>query len=218
MENLIDGGGWYFRAREKFLARRLKGVPLCRVLDVGCGKGVVARVLRRCEVTGIDSEPGYPGAIRAQAEQIPFNDCSFDAVTCFDVLEHVQEHGKAVMEIYRVLCPGGKAYLSVPLYPRLWSRHDEALGHVRRYRPGEVKSLLEMARFKVLDTRRFMGLILPVVAAVRLVKPQSQQVSMVWCCSGLEKMLGVVCNLELCFNGRLPIGLTEFIVAEKAVG
>jgi 2-polyprenyl-6-hydroxyphenyl methylase/3-demethylubiquinone-9 3-methyltransferase len=94
-----------------------------RVLDVGCGGGLLSEPFAAmgCEVTGIDqSLPTLDAASRhAQASglsidyrqgdagALPFADHSFDVVCCCDVLEHVDSPSAVIGEIARVLKPGG---------------------------------------------------------------------------------------------------------------
>jgi 2-polyprenyl-6-hydroxyphenyl methylase / 3-demethylubiquinone-9 3-methyltransferase len=93
------------------------------LLDVGCGGGFLAEEFARAgyAVTGVDPAPETIDAARAHAEtsglpidyrvaageQLPFDDVSFDAVACCDVLEHVADVDAVVTEIARVLRPGG---------------------------------------------------------------------------------------------------------------
>lgn len=94
-----------------------------RVLDVGCGGGLLAEELARlgCEVAGIDPSRESLAAARAHAatgglrieyrqgtgEAIPFPDACFDLLSCCDVLEHVADLPRVIAEIARVLTPGG---------------------------------------------------------------------------------------------------------------
>jgi 2-polyprenyl-6-hydroxyphenyl methylase/3-demethylubiquinone-9 3-methyltransferase len=94
-----------------------------KTLDVGCGGGLLAEEFARlgCEVTGIDPSAKSLETARAHAkatglaidyrqasgESLPFPDEAFDIVYCCDVLEHVQDLGKVIAEISRVLKPGG---------------------------------------------------------------------------------------------------------------
>src|SRR6185295_3668995 len=94
-----------------------------KTLDVGCGGGLLAEELARlgCAVTGIDPSAKSLEAARSHAraaglgidyrqasgESIPFPDGTFEIVYCCDVLEHVQDLGKVIGEISRVLEPGG---------------------------------------------------------------------------------------------------------------
>jgi 2-polyprenyl-6-hydroxyphenyl methylase/3-demethylubiquinone-9 3-methyltransferase len=94
-----------------------------KVLDLGCAGGFMAEALdeRGAIVTGIDPAEEAIAAARAHARQtarniqydigvgeaLPYEDGSFDAVVCVDVLEHVADLKKTIGEIVRVLAPGG---------------------------------------------------------------------------------------------------------------
>jgi 2-polyprenyl-6-hydroxyphenyl methylase/3-demethylubiquinone-9 3-methyltransferase len=94
-----------------------------RLLDVGCGGGYLCEdfVTLGFEVTGVDASRNTLEAARAhaaqnglqinykdaRAEALPFDDASFDCVSCCDVLEHVNNVGLTISEIARVLKPGG---------------------------------------------------------------------------------------------------------------
>ncbi|TSA45583.1 class I SAM-dependent methyltransferase, partial [bacterium] len=66
----------------------------------------------------LDKEAKYQPDLVGDVHAIPLPDSSVDAVICKAVLEHVEEPGRAVGEIYRILRPGGKALFYVPfIYP-----------------------------------------------------------------------------------------------------
>lgn len=93
------------------------------VLDLGCGGGFMSEALaqRGAHVTGIDPSVASLEAARKHAqsqgleivyrkgvgESIPLDTRSVDRVVCVDVLEHVQDVEKVLVEIYRVLRPHG---------------------------------------------------------------------------------------------------------------
>ncbi|MFA6034303.1 MAG: bifunctional 2-polyprenyl-6-hydroxyphenol methylase/3-demethylubiquinol 3-O-methyltransferase UbiG [Myxococcota bacterium] len=113
--------------RFAFFKRILGGGPGAKlggdVLDVGCGGGFLSEEFARAgfNVTGLDPSPhllkeagthAARGGLQIDyrqgyGEQIPFPDGSFDYVACCDVLEHVNDLGRVIGEISRVLKPGG---------------------------------------------------------------------------------------------------------------
>jgi len=128
------------------IADRLQLAPGDRVLDVGCGPGRLAVVLAQRvgptgSVNGIDPakemvaratararRAGVPARFQqAFAQQLPFSDGSFDALTCTLALHHVADHDRprAVAEMYRVLRPGGTLLIGefqAPSRRRRWPR------------------------------------------------------------------------------------------------
>lgn len=99
--------------------------PGLRVLDVCCGHGDLTAALAGtgAEVTGLDFSPAMlarardraPSArlVEGDAQALPFEDGSFDAVTCAFGLMHVPDQDRALREMRRVLRPGGTAVLAV---------------------------------------------------------------------------------------------------------
>jgi len=78
--------------------------PGVKVLDVATGGGHVARRLREegCTVVTVDPAPGMQPDVVAPAEQLPFEDGSFDVVTCRIAAHHFRDIRKAVGEMARV--------------------------------------------------------------------------------------------------------------------
>ena len=150
------------------------------VLDVGCGTGATLKVLRESgEVVGLDASTealgysrrrGHRQLVQARGEELPIASAAVEIVTALDLLEHIPDDGAALREFARVLRPGGLLILTVPAGPFLWSEHDEALDHLRRYRRAELQRMLEAAGFVTeLLSPAIAALFLP-VAALRLLQ------------------------------------------------
>lgn len=125
-----------FRRRLRWLLTALDLGPSLRLLDLGCGPGVLLRALDasapRVRAAGLDegierlrearSAPTPFPLLRGDAQQLPFGDGSFERVLAAEVLEHLPDDAAALREIRRVLVPGGLLAVSVPHadYPFLW--------------------------------------------------------------------------------------------------
>src|SRR6185436_4716449 len=82
-------------------------------------------------------------------------------------LEHIEEDYLATGEIHRVLVPGGSALIAVPCDMKLWSAHDEAVGHVRRYDRASLVAVIEKAGLVVDDVRSWNVLLRPAIRRYR---------------------------------------------------
>jgi SAM-dependent methyltransferase len=96
-----------------------------RVLDAGCGEGVlVDEYADRLAIEGVD--PNYSSArVRTGSlTSLPYPNDTFDRALCLDVLEHLtfDEQPRALAELQRVLRPGGELLVSVPNLAHLQSR------------------------------------------------------------------------------------------------
>jgi SAM-dependent methyltransferase len=99
--------------------------PATRVLDAGCGEGVLVEEFRdRLAIEGLD--PNYSSACvtRGSLLDLPYPDGTFDRATCLDVLEHLtfEDQPRAIAELFRVVRPGGELLVSVPNLAHLQSR------------------------------------------------------------------------------------------------
>lgn len=99
--------------------------PAERVLDAGCGEGVlVQEYAGRLSIEGIDANYSSELVRLGSLTALPYADGSFDRAMCLDVLEHLtfEEQPRALMELCRVLRPGGQLLVSVPNLAHLQSR------------------------------------------------------------------------------------------------
>jgi ubiquinone/menaquinone biosynthesis C-methylase UbiE len=131
--------------------------PSDRILDLGCGTGIVARVLRErlggaARITGVDVSAPMIARARAVAPELdfregdamalPFADHAFDRVLSQQMLQFVPDPARALREARRVLAPGGRLVLSTwrprtmqPLHHAICTLAERHLGpgHDKRY-------------------------------------------------------------------------------------
>jgi SAM-dependent methyltransferase len=89
------------------------------------------------------------GAVAQASTHLPFDDDRFAAVLAFEVLEHVEADDELLGEMARVLRPGGRLVLSVPIRDSMWTSLDDVCHHVRRYEPEELFASLEALGLEV---------------------------------------------------------------------
>jgi SAM-dependent methyltransferase len=153
--------GWWEDERATFIRERVRPAtaPGTLIADVGCGRGgLLGGADLGGTVVNIDSHlwdiwKVSPRVLYvcASATELPFRAGAFDVVGSFDVLEHLPEDGTAIREQRRVLSDSGRLVAAVPADTRLWSAHDEAVGHVRRY---DTASIAELTAASGLTVRR----------------------------------------------------------------
>lgn len=151
------------------LLERIGPAEALRILDVGCGDGILAVELSRrgANVTGVDASEAMIAAAkaragaenlpvqfeRARADALPFPDKTFDVVTAVTVLCFIDDADKAVREMVRVLRPGGRLVLGELGRLSLWALLRRIRGwlgsatwRAARFRtPGELGALAERA-------------------------------------------------------------------------
>ena len=155
---------WWFVARRKLIASLIKSYygnqNDLRILDIGCGTGAMLDQLAPFgEVIGADFAEQALGfcrrrgdryaLARSDARRLPFASNTFDIVTAMDIVEHIDNDKAAMSEIMRVLKPGGRVFVTVPAYQSLWSEHDVALHHYRRYTAPMVKDLFQRVGLRI---------------------------------------------------------------------
>src|SRR4051794_36753887 len=114
----LEDTHWWYAERRHLLAAAVRRLRPGTALDVGAGAGGNTRVLTRLGWRAVALEYGQEGAevaaerglpvVRGDATALPVRSSSVDLVVAFDVLEHLEDDGAAVAEIFRALMPGGR--------------------------------------------------------------------------------------------------------------
>jgi SAM-dependent methyltransferase len=228
---------WWFVARRELvrdlLLRHRRDRGNMRILDVGCGTGATLKMIGDLGAAiGIDASPealhfcrrrGIESLARGTAQALPTGPESVDVVLALDLLEHLQDDRAAAREFARVLRPGGVLIATVPALPELWSEHDEALAHVRRYRAARLRSILSDADFRIERlSYAITGLLAP-IALLRLVqrvlprKRGAPQTAFIVPPRPINKLLILLLRLERMWLSRfnLPVGVSLVVVARR---
>ena len=178
----IEETHWWYRGRRALVRDALDRWAAPRrplaVLDVACATGMSFRFLADYgSIRGLDisdetirlcGQRGIDRIVKGDAMRLPFSAGSFDVVLALDAFEHFDDDVAAMRETLRVLRPGGVLVCTVPAFMALWSPHDEAYHHKRRYRRPLLRERLALAGYALQRTSySSMALFLPVLALRR---------------------------------------------------
>lgn len=153
-------------------------LPLGRVLDVGCGAGATARLLRSCgaeRLVGIELDPGaaaradlaYDAVHCGSVEAVlPGLGERFDTILCYDVLEHLVDPWQVLARLRQVADAGARLHVSLPNARHLslvldlvvrgtfgytgWGHRDNT--HLRWFTPRDIEEAVRAAGFEILTS------------------------------------------------------------------
>jgi SAM-dependent methyltransferase len=228
--------------RRAMLARlgRLRVAPT--VIDVGCSTGHLLSDLHAslpdATLIGVDliaaglrkAHRHVPDALLLQADvcALPLEDACVDVAVSANLLEHVPDDQRGLAEMFRILRPGGRAVIVIPVNPGSYDCYDRLLGHERRYARGEMARKAGGAGFVVLEDIHLGAPLFPAFWAVKQhnrirhehlrgdaleekVKSDMQRTA--------DSRLGqLACRMEellLTAGVRLPFGIRGLTVLEK---
>ncbi len=225
----VEQHHWWFCARREILADQIKQLalpPEARLLEVGCGTGGNLSMLSRFgRVVAI--EPDKAARLYAHQHsgqdilegflphQLPSAAYDSDLAVALDVIEHVEDDRAAVAAISQCLKPGGRFLATVPAYQWMWSGHDLAHHHKRRYERQAFTQLFLEAGLTVRKSTYFNSLLFPPIALARVLG---------WAVDGealpsapLNRLLKSLFGAERLWLRRrsLPFGVSILVIAER---
>jgi SAM-dependent methyltransferase len=174
----VEARHWWYQERRSIIVRQARrlGTP-GRAIEIGAAGGGNCLAVRDLGWDVLATEYLWEGvriarsrgltAIQADARELPLASESFKLLVAFDVLEHIDEHHLAACEIRRVLQPGGTALIAVPCDMKLWSAHDVASGHFRRYSRRSLTALVEKAGLTIEALWSWNVLLRPAIALAK---------------------------------------------------
>ena len=188
----VEKENWWFVSRRMYLLDLLRKAPKDgKILDVGCSSGIFLKDLEQMgfkieNLFGIDisdtaiencKNNGIQNAFVMDAQNIKLSE-KFDFIIASDCLEHLEYDVKAIHNWKKFLKNGGIMYVFVPAFQSLWSYHDDANKHYRRYTKNELKTKLSSADLVILKSSYWnFALFLPVYIFRKLSSflPQSKK-------------------------------------------
>jgi SAM-dependent methyltransferase len=226
----LDSRHWWFTARRRILdgvIERIVRPPRdAHILELGAGTGHNLAMLSRFgKVEASELDPvarelaserlGRPVVEAALPDLSMFPAGFYDLIALLDVLEHVPNDKESLTAIHERLKPGGALLLTVPINPWMWSAHDVAHHHHRRYRKHEIRKLAEDAGYEIQLLSPFNSLLFPPIAAVRFVgklagKDDSDDAMP---SAPINKALDLIFGLERQLVGRVPLPFGVSLVA-----
>jgi SAM-dependent methyltransferase len=229
----LEESHWWHIGRRRIIASFVK--EICervadhrpRILDVGCGTGGNLKLLSQFgDAEGVDISADALAFCRERglkvkagaAEDLPYEDATFDLVTALDVVEHLDDDVAGLREMRRVLRPGGRVLIFVPTFMWLWGVQDDISHHRRRYRLPELRRALTEAGFKVERTTYANITFLPPTFLGRVfmrltgIKPESEAHINI---SALNPLFARILGAEATFLRfmNFPIGVSGLCVA-----
>ncbi len=229
----FDESHWWFVGRRAVVSTWIglsKVGNGLNLLDVGSGAGgMLPLLLPHGSVSVIETDPEsaaflrrrYGDRIRLFEESFDrFRPTeSFDVISLFDVLEHIENDGAALEKIRTMLKPGGQLICTVPACPMLWSGHDVLSHHFRRYTKKSLRASFIRAGFEIERMSYFNTILFLPVLALRAVsrlfgREQSDfRIPTV----GLNQLLARVfsCERYLLRAFPFPIGVSLIVTATK---
>jgi SAM-dependent methyltransferase len=234
-ENEIAETYWWFVGRRTILESVLRrfGKRSRVAVDVGCGTGRNMQLLSNYSdcVFGFDFSRVAVGLAASQGLRVacadckamPLADASAELLSALDVLEHLDDDMRGLREFHRVLKSDGLLLLTVPAYRFLWSEHDEALWHRRRYVASELHVKLTCSGFRVLKRTYAVFFAFFPIVVYRLFRglfpkdPLAPKASHVILPAPLNKFLTGLLKIEAWMMGavNIPWGTSIIVLAQK---
>lgn len=195
-----------------------------RLANIGCGTGTFTQMAAELGYQ-VDAYEPDPVAFSIASQRLPAG-CNvanlglfdiqgvdqFDLIVMHDVLEHIENDFLAVQKLSLLLKPGGILVISVPAVQFLFGRHDEQLGHFRRYSKTRLSKLLK-SNFSIRELRYFGLLSIPIVLTFSRVLRRDYPSTSGNKLGFLHRLYGFICRVEQ----RIwePLGTSLLVVCRQ---
>jgi SAM-dependent methyltransferase len=235
----VEERHWWYRGRRRIIGELIQRLDLPRgvdILDAGCGSGRnMVELARLGTVTGLDLGDasvawarmrGAGTVVHGSITEMPLAENSFDLAVCLDVIEHIDDEGRALRELRRVVRPDGILVLAVPAYQWLWSEHDVINHHKRRYTRRALAAVAADAGWYPVWDTYFNAFLLPAAVAHRRLSRLRHSVDepvsdLQRTPKSLNSVLELPLRLEarvIASGRRIPAGLSLLMVLREDPG
>lgn len=220
--------GWWYRGRTRMVSvlfeKYLQKAKL-ESLDYGAGYGGLAHVMQKLGVVDAVEKHtpchealhnrGYRWVFQTK-DEVREAGATYDLISFFDVLEHIEDDAAVLRFVHNYLLKdSGRLFVTVPAYQFLYSAHDKASHHHRRYSKKELTRLLRSAGFEPLYVSYWNTTLFPLAMILRLLgKGGGESLSQP---KVLDVMLGWILTVEsqVLRHFSMPFGLSVVIIARK---
>ena len=239
--NELENKHWWFCGRRAYLRKiihdsfenKSSSLSFC---EIGSGTGGNLSLL--AEYSQVDSvemndqarkmieEKSIKGVRNVYPGHLPDNMChsdEYDGVFSLDVIEHIEDDAAALLEIKDYIKNDGLFISTVPAYQWLWSAHDVANFHHRRYTKTTYCELIDRAGYDIIYSSYFNTLLFPLAAISRLVEKlikrdtDSDAAALTMPNKLINSILFKIFSIESWWAGKvsIPFGLSVVVVAKK---
>lgn len=230
----IDGAHWWFAARRRIIAALIEAqAPKksgMRILEVGCGTGSNLALLQGYGTVDAIEPDDFARAFASDRsgvavkggylpDGVALDDSYYDFIVLLDVLEHIPGDLEALRALRRKLAPGGRLMVTVPANPWMWSDHDVAHHHQRRYTAATLVDVFARAGFRARHRTHFNTLLFPLIVGVRALHKltgkkggDDDAMPSPFVNRMLDRLFGA--ERYLVARGSLPFGVSLALVAE----
>lgn len=232
----LESGHWWFKTRREIVTSLIKPDKGNKYLDIGCSGAMLLEDLHtsipKKNLFGIDissdaisiaQKKGFENTFVMDAENPQFNENQFDCITVSDCLEHLENEASALKNWFKILNTNGTIIVFVPAFMFLWSLHDVANHHFRRYTQRQLIKAMKDAGFHVVRSGYWnFSLFVPVLFIRQLkrviTKNKKEVDDMALLPQPLNFFLIMVLRLENLFiktGINFPFGISTYCLATK---
>lgn len=225
---------WWFAARSEIVRSIIEKFGGLKsgdtILDVGCGTGaILSQLSKKYNTVGIDMSPlaveyskkrGLKDVSVMRVQEFPRERYNVRAALLLDVIEHIDDDIGVLRTVREILEPDGRVIITVPAYPWLWSAHDLANHHVRRYTARTLRQTLDRAGLEPVKLTYYNTFLFPLAVVKKMI---DRRLSKEEASKGVDQPSGFVNGLfrwvfasERAFvaSMRFPYGVSLLVVAK----